>query len=224
MSPKIGPCVQRAPNVAACFTPVHGATGCGACHRSAPTGGAVYGTPRNARTPSAFVVPSTAPASVLTCAEAVPRPITALAIVERQFVRSTHASAVSSCHFRFIAAPEGTAYVELSVPTPLRMSHFAPCTCYARLSGVGGDGLNASRVKRSTRPPSIWRQSATARDNRAGSPRARALIIRSCRAQGDASSAPSATGSSPDAQTLARTYPVAPDRAPSRARSPCRRA
>ena len=70
MSPKIGPCMQRAPNVAACFTPVHGATGCGACHRSAPTGGAAYGTPRNARTPSAFFVPSTAPASVLTCAEA----------------------------------------------------------------------------------------------------------------------------------------------------------
>src|SRR6478735_5112796 len=70
MSPKIEPCMQRAPNVAACFTPAHGVTGCGACHRSVPTGGAAYGTPRNARMPSAFVVPSTTPASVLTCAYA----------------------------------------------------------------------------------------------------------------------------------------------------------
>src|SRR5262249_37172454 len=88
--------------------------------------------------------------------------------------------------------------------------HFSLCTLhfalpYALLSGIGGEGLNAYLVIRSTRPPSISRQSDTARDRRDGSPSARALMIRSCRAEGDASSAPSATASSSGAQMLART-------------------
>jgi hypothetical protein len=39
--------MQLDPKVAACFTPVHGFTDCGAFHRRAPTGGAANGMPLN---------------------------------------------------------------------------------------------------------------------------------------------------------------------------------
>src|SRR5436190_2727547 len=60
-------CTQTSPNVSALRTPVHFATGCGARHRCAPTGGAANGTPLNTRTPGAAAdVPESRPASVLT--------------------------------------------------------------------------------------------------------------------------------------------------------------
>ena len=45
MSPNIWPCMQAGPGFTASRTPSHGATGCGACQRSAPTGGAANGMP-----------------------------------------------------------------------------------------------------------------------------------------------------------------------------------
>ncbi len=54
------------PNLSVRRTPSHGLTGCGGCHRKSPTGGAAKGMPRNARTPSGPVVPSTTPIAVVT--------------------------------------------------------------------------------------------------------------------------------------------------------------
>src|SRR5206468_6083831 len=60
-------CTQTSPNVSALRTPVHFATGCGARHRNAPTGGAANGTPLNTRTPGAAAdVAESRPASILT--------------------------------------------------------------------------------------------------------------------------------------------------------------
>ena len=44
MSPKIFPCMQRGPNSVAFRTPSHAFAGGGSFQRSAPTGGAAYGT------------------------------------------------------------------------------------------------------------------------------------------------------------------------------------
>src|SRR5262245_54969868 len=57
---KFGSCMQLAPYSAAFFSPVHGFTGCGACQRSAPTGGAANGMPLNDATPFA-ATPATLP-------------------------------------------------------------------------------------------------------------------------------------------------------------------
>src|SRR6478609_3825636 len=45
--------------------PCQAAAGCGGCQRSAPTGGAAYGMPRNSRV-AATVFPRTAPSAVVT--------------------------------------------------------------------------------------------------------------------------------------------------------------
>src|SRR5258706_6602730 len=56
----IGSCMQLAPKVDACFTPVHGGSGCGAFQRSGPTGGAANGIPLNKTMPFA-TAPATRP-------------------------------------------------------------------------------------------------------------------------------------------------------------------
>src|SRR6185295_15089403 len=54
------------PNLLALRTPFHFATGCGACQRSAPTGGAANGIPLKARIPGDdSVLPPSCPASSL---------------------------------------------------------------------------------------------------------------------------------------------------------------
>ena len=63
-------CGVPGPKASAGRTPVHGVTGSGGRQRSAPTGGAAYGTPRNRRSavPSgaATAAPSNLPAAVST--------------------------------------------------------------------------------------------------------------------------------------------------------------
>src|ERR1700722_11153867 len=54
MSSKTTPCSEFQPCSLAERTPDQGRGGCGARHRSAPTGGAANGTPLKPRTPSAF--------------------------------------------------------------------------------------------------------------------------------------------------------------------------
>src|SRR5215510_3452463 len=53
-------CMQLTANVVACFTPVHDWIGCGAFHRSAPTGGAANGMPLKEAMPLVDV-PATRP-------------------------------------------------------------------------------------------------------------------------------------------------------------------
>src|SRR5580704_1412461 len=70
MSSNTRPCAQCAPNLAASRSPFHVAGGCGAFQRRSPTGGAAYGSPRNARTfPSLIVFPVALPCSVFTVNE-----------------------------------------------------------------------------------------------------------------------------------------------------------
>lgn len=65
MSLKMRPCMGRGPYSTAFLTPDHGVTGCGAFHRSAPTGGAANGIPLNVRTlPSALTTPSRTPSPI----------------------------------------------------------------------------------------------------------------------------------------------------------------
>ena len=56
-------CAQCGANWVAWRTPGQLAAGCGGCQRSAPTGGAAYGRPRNSSTP-ALARPRTAPLAV----------------------------------------------------------------------------------------------------------------------------------------------------------------
>ena len=58
-------CGQCGPNCVASRTPGQLAAGWGGCHRSAPTGGAAYGMPRNSST-DPLDVPRTAPLAVPT--------------------------------------------------------------------------------------------------------------------------------------------------------------
>src|SRR6476661_5312611 len=150
--------------------------------------------PRNVRTfPSTLVVPSTMPASVFNCANAEGAAIARI-VVSAQVIR-----VVLLCGMRLVLLAElkfgPTSFVN-------RQSSFVIRERQALRSGLGGDGRNASRVVISTRIASDSSDSATRRDNCAGSPMARALIIRSCHDAGDASSVPSTTGSAPAAHTL----------------------
>src|ERR1700729_527158 len=75
-------CGQCGPNAVASRTPAQLAAGCGGCHRSAPTGGAAYGMPRNSST-APLATPRTAPLAVpttgpLELAAACPRRVLAL--------------------------------------------------------------------------------------------------------------------------------------------------
>src|SRR5580692_1974303 len=56
-------CGQCGPNAVASRTPGQRAAGCGGCHRSAPTGGAAYGRPRNSSA-APLAVPRTKPLAV----------------------------------------------------------------------------------------------------------------------------------------------------------------
>src|SRR5580692_4941116 len=56
-------CGQCGANVVASRTPDQLAAGCGGCQRSAPTGGAAYGMPRNSST-APLATPRTAPLAV----------------------------------------------------------------------------------------------------------------------------------------------------------------
>src|SRR5580658_6480753 len=56
-------CGQCGANCVAARTPDQLAAGCGGCHRSAPTGGAAYGMPRNSST-APLARPRTAPSAV----------------------------------------------------------------------------------------------------------------------------------------------------------------
>jgi len=64
------PCGQLRPSRSALSTPLQGAAGCGGFQRSAPTGGAAYGTPVKSSTP-AVSTPSSAPVSIVTRGGAV---------------------------------------------------------------------------------------------------------------------------------------------------------
>src|SRR5579872_3539941 len=57
-------CGQCGANAVAARTPGQLAAGCGGCQRSAPTGGAAYGMPRNSSTPP-LAIPPTSPLAVL---------------------------------------------------------------------------------------------------------------------------------------------------------------
>src|SRR5215218_8451798 len=74
VAPELGPpvaggatCGGSGPSRTASRTPLHGSTGCGARSRFAAKGGAAYGTPRNAHTPST-TLPCSTPLTVLTTA------------------------------------------------------------------------------------------------------------------------------------------------------------
>src|SRR5215472_840073 len=58
-----GDCGQCGANRVASRTPCQLAAGCGGCHRSAPTGGAAYGMPRNSST-APLATPRTGPLAV----------------------------------------------------------------------------------------------------------------------------------------------------------------
>ncbi len=63
--------MHRSPKAVARRTPVHETAGCGGAHRSAPTGGAAYGMPRNVRIPGSVpVAPSTTPVLIRTSSAA----------------------------------------------------------------------------------------------------------------------------------------------------------
>src|SRR6516164_5891202 len=73
-------CGQCGANCVASRTPDQLAAGCGGCHRSAPTGGAAYGIPRNSLT-APLARPRTAPLAVpVTGPPAAPRPPRVLAL------------------------------------------------------------------------------------------------------------------------------------------------
>src|SRR5580700_9990776 len=59
----VASCGQCGANVVASRTPDQLAAGCGGCQRSAPTGGAAYGMPRNSST-APLATPRTAPFAV----------------------------------------------------------------------------------------------------------------------------------------------------------------
>src|SRR6266567_3236496 len=69
--PTLPVCAHTLPKVVVSLMPVHGAAGRGGRQRSAPTGGAAYGMPRNSRA-SAVKKPCTAPLSVRTTRGAEP--------------------------------------------------------------------------------------------------------------------------------------------------------
>src|SRR5580658_2559705 len=64
-------CGQWGANCVAARTPDQLAAGCGGCHRSAPTGGAAYGMPRNSLT-APLATPRTAPFAVATTGPPAP--------------------------------------------------------------------------------------------------------------------------------------------------------
>src|SRR6266567_3125722 len=63
--PTLPVCAHTLPKVVVSLMPVHGAAGRGGRQRSAPTGGAAYGMPRNS-SPAATAWPRTAPSAVAT--------------------------------------------------------------------------------------------------------------------------------------------------------------
>src|SRR5215470_3736717 len=76
----VGGCGQCGANCVASRTPDQLAAGCGGCHRSAPTGGAAYGIPRNSST-APLARPRTAPLAVpATGPPTAPRPPRVLAL------------------------------------------------------------------------------------------------------------------------------------------------
>src|SRR5215467_10392836 len=110
--------MQRGPNSAALRTPFHGATGFGAFHRKAPTGGAANGIPRKTRTPGeAVATPSTTPLSVFTRSS----PITPVA----QSVASTPAKAANRAAtlILLMPAPYSSSYDSVTFGIILRGSY-----------------------------------------------------------------------------------------------------
>jgi hypothetical protein len=97
---------QCGANWVAARTPDQRAAGCGGCQRSAPTGGAAYGMPRNSSTPP-FARPRTAPLAVpttgpLALAAACPARVLALAAgaaaTRATTMTPAAASGVRACH------------------------------------------------------------------------------------------------------------------------------
>src|SRR5215510_728439 len=67
MSPKMGRCIQRGPNLSALRTPCQFLTGWGGFQRYSPTGGSPNGMPLKLRTPELLSeTPSSMPLAVLT--------------------------------------------------------------------------------------------------------------------------------------------------------------
>src|SRR5437588_8395238 len=91
-------CGQCGAKLVAARTPGQGAAGRGGCQRSAPTGGAAYGMPRNS-SPAATAWPRTAPPAVVTTgALAAPAPalLLALLLAPGVAVALVHAAAIST--------------------------------------------------------------------------------------------------------------------------------
>src|SRR5580658_3052779 len=133
MSSKTWFCAQRAPNLVASRLPFHFAGGAGAFQRMSPTGGAAYGSPRNAFTlPLLRVFPSALPCSVFTVSAS------AYAVTEIPNPRLTaaraHTSFIPTCIrkiLRGIRYQDGPAAGRVSgLLMGLRPNRRAFCICF----------------------------------------------------------------------------------------------